>query len=468
MNLRTFTARTMAEALVHVRRTMGADAVILHTRSYKRGGILGIGAKAVVEVTAADGREVGRKKRSQAVRDRQEQLAALVARRKGSDASPRVAAERLKSLSRVSERASEQRTPEPVREPEQPAMAGDLIRRTYAAARAEFEQSQTPVQPAVQASVATLTPEPTYSNDQLADEMRAIKRMVAQMMTSKKQRQVSSDRPDVPDKLFDQYLALLEQEVTEELAEEIVDQVRGQLSDDDLDDEQACRKAVMEAVAGILPTGAMSKEQSATPDDGRPRTIALVGPTGVGKTTTIAKLAATFKLKQKKKVGLITLDTYRIAAVDQLRTYAGIIGVPLRVAMSPDELEKAIDGYRDCDVVLIDTAGRSQRDDPRLGELQSFIAAAKPHEVHLVLSSTCTQKVLEDTIERFARIHTDRIIFTKLDEAVTFGVVLNVMRKVRKRLSYITTGQEVPHQIEPGRPDRLAALVLGEGVVQES
>ncbi|MFW6033221.1 MAG: flagellar GTP-binding protein, partial [Phycisphaeraceae bacterium] len=113
--------------------------------------------------------------------------------------------------------------------------------------------------------------------------------------------------------------------------------------------------------------------------------------------------------------------------------------------------------------VLIDTAGRSQRDDPHLEELASFIDAADPHEVHLVLSSTCTQRVLLDTIERFSTIRTDRIIFTKLDEAVTFGVIINVMRTVRKRLSYVTTGQEVPHQIEPGRPERLAELVLGGG-----
>ena len=191
------------------------------------------------------------------------------------------------------------------------------------------------------------------------------------------------------------------------------------------------------------------------PADGRPRTVALVGPTGVGKTTTIAKLAATFKLKQKLNVGLITLDTYRIAAVEQLRTYANIIGLPLHVLLTPEELSLALQPLRAsgptrCDGVLIDTAGRSQRDDPRLAQLRTFIRAADPHEVHLVLSSTWSQAVLMDTVERFSSIRTDRIIFTKLDEAVSFGVMLNVASKVNKRLSYVTTGQEVPHQTRAG------------------
>jgi len=112
-------------------------------------------------------------------------------------------------------------------------------------------------------------------------------------------------------------------------------------------------------------------------------------------------------------------------------------------------------------VVLIDTAGRSQRDDERLTQLSAFLKAANPDETHLVLSSTCSQRVLMETVERFSVVHTDRIIFTKLDEAVTFGVLLNVLGKADKRLSYVTTGQEVPHQIEPGCPDRLAELVLG-------
>jgi flagellar biosynthesis protein FlhF len=138
--------------------------------------------------------------------------------------------------------------------------------------------------------------------------------------------------------------------------------------------------------------------------------------------------------------------------------------VPLHVVLTPLELTQALGECRDCDVVLIDTAGRSQRDSEKLEQLQAFINAANPHETHLVLSSTAAQPVLLDAVERFSRIPTDRVIFTKLDEAVSFGVVLNIMSRVRKKLSYVTTGQEVPHQIEPGQSERLASLLLGESL----
>jgi flagellar biosynthesis protein FlhF len=201
--------------------------------------------------------------------------------------------------------------------------------------------------------------------------------------------------------------------------------------------------------------------RSSRGSDGRPLTIALVGPTGVGKTTTIAKLAATYRLKQGRRVGLITCDTYRIAAVDQLRTYAGIINIPLRVAMTPAEMRSACAAMADCDVILIDTAGRAPKDAARLGELRALIGAASPHQTHLVLSSSTAEASLLDAAERFAPLGCDRVILTKLDEAVSFGVVVNVLKRLNTRLSFVTTGQEVPDHIEAVTPDRLARLVMG-------
>ena len=117
---------------------------------------------------------------------------------------------------------------------------------------------------------------------------------------------------------------------------------------------------------------------------------------------------------------------------------------------------------RDCDVILIDTAGRSPNDSARIDEIRAFVDAAHPHEVHLVLSSSASETALLRMVDQFAVVGADRVIFTKLDEAVGFGVMVNVMRKIDKKLSYVTTGQEVPDQIECGSPDRLAKLVLGE------
>ncbi len=473
MKLKTFTASTMAQALVMVKRHMGSQAVILHTRTYKRGGLFGFGAQSVVEITASD----------QAPRGQRRPL--------GKRAVPgaRFAPSGAKSSQPLEVDTS---------------AAGDLIRRTYAVAQQQLSQRQpsqtasavdaaaSPQRPVVAIPARVTPPPPTPSpvsgavtpaqpagatptpvgaqsdNQQLVDEMRAVKRMVKQMMQQRREKTGSTattgtgSKPDLPDKLFDRYLALLEQQVTEELAEQVIQQVRDQLTPAQYEDEQAVHRAALEVIAKQIPTD-QAAGQLQPVGDGRPLTIALVGPTGVGKTTTIAKLAATFKLKQKKNVGLITLDTYRIAAVDQLRTYANIIGIPLHVASNGDELRTAVDRCSDCDVVLIDTAGRSQRDDPKLDQLRSLIAVADPHEVHLVLSSTCAQSVLLDVVERFSAVRTDRIIFTKLDEAVSFGVLLNVARRVNKRLSYITTGQEVPHRIEPSCSTRLAQLVLGTG-----
>ncbi|MHC4995770.1 MAG: flagellar biosynthesis protein FlhF, partial [Planctomycetota bacterium] len=299
----------------------------------------------------------------------------------------------------------------------------------------------------------------TQSTEELSAEIQHIRQMVTRMMNHQSQQA----KKDLPDQLFNQYLTLLEQEVTEELADEVIQNVRRGLTPEELEDRLAVQEAVSTEIASLIDFDAEAIDKPA-PTDGRPLTIALIGPTGVGKTTTTAKLAATFKLHKAKRVALITLDTYRIAAVDQLQTYADIIDVPLHVAQTPEEMGLALQRCADYDVVLIDTAGRSQRDDARLEDLSAFIESARPHEVHLVLSSTSNQAVMMEAVERFTRVRIDRVIFTKLDEAVSFGVLLNVARKVNKQLSYITTGQDVPHQIEPGNPDRLAGLILGEGL----
>ncbi|MAE66706.1 MAG: flagellar biosynthesis protein FlhF [Phycisphaeraceae bacterium] len=417
--MKTYTAASMADALAQVKSDLGSDAVILHTRKVRRGGILGLGARTVVEVIASDGREVGRRRR----------------------------AARQKPVS----------TPRPARRP--PASresAGDLIRRTYEVACQEAaRQSDDGAGPSVAVASSGLQAEG------LANEMKSLRQLVGRMI----HRQAVSGQDGAAalprsDDLFNEYVELLNHEVAEELALKVVDEARTDLANRAGDGDARVQEALLAATAKLIPTDQGAGRLDPT-EDGRPRVVALIGPTGVGKTTTVAKLAANFKLKQKRRVRLITVDTYRIAAVDQLQTYANIIGVPLTVVTTPQQMEQALADCQGSELVLIDTAGRGQRDDPKLEQLAGLIRAAQPHEVHLVLSSTCSQQVLLDTIERFDRIQTDRIIFTKLDEAVSFGVLLNVARQVNKLLSYVTTGQEVPHEIEPSRPDRLAALLLG-------
>jgi flagellar biosynthesis protein FlhF len=269
--------------------------------------------------------------------------------------------------------------------------------------------------------------------------------------------------PDLPTPLVPTYSGLIEAEVPEVLARRIVRDVADRIEPDELRQPSAIRAATAEAVGDCL---AIAPPIAAVA--GARRVVALVGPTGVGKTTTVAKLAADFKLVKGLRPGLVTVDTYRIAAVEQLRTYAEIIDLPLAVANSPSEMRRAIEGLGDVDLVLIDTAGRSPRDEVKIRELAEFLAAAAPDEVHLVLSAAGGEKSLRSAVERFATVHADRLILTKLDEAEGLGGVFATLVAANRPVSYITTGQAVPDDIERADRARLARLILGyEGITGE-
>jgi flagellar biosynthesis protein FlhF len=262
--------------------------------------------------------------------------------------------------------------------------------------------------------------------------------------------------PDLPGELVPTYATLLEAEVPEALARRLVRHVAEQLEPDEIHQPEAIRDALRLAVENSLP---IAPPIATVP--GTKRIVALVGPTGVGKTTTVAKLAANFKLVHGLRPGLVTVDTYRIAAVEQLRTYAEIIDLPLAVANSPAEMKRAIAELGDVDVVLIDTAGRSPRDEVKIRELADFLNEARPDEVHLVLSAVAGERSLRSAVERFAVVRADRLILTKLDEADGLGGVLAVIGQANRPVSYLTTGQAVPDDIEPADRRRLARLILG-------
>jgi len=459
LKIKTFTAGSYDAALDLVREHFGADGVVLHTRSYKRGGVMGIGARTVVEVTASAGRDLGRRNRTDAKRSPRAEAARELQRRRAA---------------RVEERRE--------------ALAGDLIKKTYAAAKREMMEhgaggavataaaagtavshSQAPARSVAMEGAAVPMPAvtvaaPGVGDDRMAEELAAVKRMVRELM-HRPMGELQENKADavaasnLPAGLAEPYLAMLESEMSREIADAVVREVEDELGETGLDDAERCREAMAGALARYLPGGEV--EERKWPTDGRPLTIALVGPTGVGKTTTVAKLAAGFKLNEGKRVGLITIDTYRIAAVEQLRTYAQIIDVPLEVVKTSAEMREAMGRLRDCDVVLIDTAGRCPKDGERLSALRELLAPARAHETHLVLSSASAQRTMLDAMDRFERLGYDRVLFTKLDEAVTVGVMFSVMKRVNRGLSYITTGQEVPHRIEAATPRRLAELALG-------
>ncbi|HEV2969058.1 MAG TPA: flagellar biosynthesis protein FlhF [Pirellulales bacterium] len=288
--------------------------------------------------------------------------------------------------------------------------------------------------------------------DELQGQLTDLHSMVEDLC----RRSQSSPPRDLPRSLFHLFTDLIEADVSEELARELIERIRGESPGDDLADEVLAKARIARMVEDeIQVTGPIRAEP------GRRRLVALVGPTGVGKTTTIAKLAANFRLKEKRKVGLITVDTYRIAAVEQLRTYADIIDLPMAVVSTPREMRDAVARMRDLELILMDTAGRSPRDEVKIQELKSMLSEAAADEVHLVLSSTAGAASLVRTAGQFAAVGATTLVLTKLDEVNGLGNLLPLLRSCKLPLSYVTDGQNVPDDIEPADRRKLARMVLG-------
>ena len=261
---------------------------------------------------------------------------------------------------------------------------------------------------------------------------------------------------DLPQEFFELFTSLLDADVNESLARELIERLRLEMRGGDIKDPILLQARIARMIENDIHASGPIRLQP-----GCCRVVALVGPTGVGKTTTIAKLAAHYRLKEKRRVGLITVDTYRIAAVEQLRTYADIIDLPMKVVSTPREMREAVKSLGHLDLVLIDTAGRSPKDEVRLQELRAFLTEAAADEVHLVLSSVMSAKMLEQTAGCFAEVGTTSLLLTKLDEAGGLGNVLPLLRSCGLPLSYLTNGQNVPDDIEIASPERLTRYILG-------
>jgi flagellar biosynthesis protein FlhF len=190
------------------------------------------------------------------------------------------------------------------------------------------------------------------------------------------------------------------------------------------------------------------------------RKVMFAGPTGVGKTTSIAKIAASQSLWAGRKVVLMTADTYRIAAVEQLRTYAKILGVPIEITADPKEIDGAIKKHRDADLILLDTAGRSHYDDGRLEKLRTLYEAFQPDASHLVMAANVKYRDMLGIIERMGIVPLSAILFTKLDETASYGTILNALRDFSLPASFFTNGQNVPNDIEVARGDYFVDLLF--------
>jgi flagellar biosynthesis protein FlhF len=198
------------------------------------------------------------------------------------------------------------------------------------------------------------------------------------------------------------------------------------------------------------------------------RKILFAGPTGVGKTTTIAKIAASQSLWGNRKVVLMTADTYRIAAVEQLRTYAKILGIPIEIVADPGDIPNLLKKHRDADLILMDTAGRSHYDNGRLDELRALYDSFLPDAVHLVMASNIKYRDMLNVIERMGVVPISALIFTKLDETYSYGTILNIIRDFGIPVSFFTAGQNVPNDIEVARGDRFVDLLFNNAVLRQT
>ncbi|SES67835.1 flagellar biosynthesis protein FlhF [Natronincola peptidivorans] len=190
--------------------------------------------------------------------------------------------------------------------------------------------------------------------------------------------------------------------------------------------------------------------------------MVFMGPTGVGKTTTIAKLAAHYALNEGKTVGLISADTYRIAAVEQLKTYSDILNIPLEVIYNPSEIHYAVNQLNDRDIIMVDTAGRSHKNESQILELKKLLNEIDEKETYLVISCTCKSNDIKEIISTYSFINNYNIILTKIDEATTFGTIINIAKETKKPICYLTTGQSVPDDIEKTNVDKIVSLLMKE------
>lgn len=284
-------------------------------------------------------------------------------------------------------------------------------------------------------------------DEQINDLQNQLEEMKSMLMEMSK----SKDRSDAVPTLQG---AMQAQEVTEKILQDMITKLNGT---EILSPKNSFR--AVDALERYI-RKAVRVANGITLYSDKPKVAALIGPTGVGKTTTLAKIAARFVLEQGARVALITADTYRISAVEQLKTYSDILGLPLEIVYNPDALKKAIEKHKDKQLILIDTAGRSQYNEYQMKELGGLLSIDADIEKHLVMSATTKTSDGIELLERFSICRPDRVIFSKVDETGTHGIILNILHRRKVALSYITNGQSVPDDIEPASIERLAELLL--------
>ena len=454
--VRTFTADSMQQALDIVRQEMGADAVILQTRQIEKRRLLPwLKSRQEVEITAGVGVNVGSRAAAH-------EASASATRAPVAVAAPATApSKRFLNPDELAPPPQLLKSASPV---SSPAAKPSLVARQK---NSKTSPSSTPVNPrtaiapgtqtvaartVAAKSSTTLAVNPATTAD-IHQRLDALQRMIAELSQQTQARATE----DLPAELLPLFSKLTNLDVDADLARSIVARLKRQAAPEQLADPKACQSLITAMAAQEIRCTA-----PILPRRGKRKVVSLIGPTGVGKTTTIAKLAANFRLQEHLTVGLVTVDTYRVAAVEQLRTYAEIMDLPMKVVTNLSEMRQALEELAGVDVVLVDTAGRSPNDETKLMELKSLLKDGGVEEIHLVLSLSAGAQVLRTTAEKYAGVNLASVILTKLDEAANTGTLLSAAHRISCPISYVTTGQNVPEDIEPAHAARLAERLFLE------
>ncbi|MDR6722306.1 flagellar biosynthesis protein FlhF [Paenibacillus amylolyticus] len=446
MRVKQYVVETMPEAMLQIRKDLGSDAVILSTKEIKVGGVLGMFRKKRIEVVAA----VDKEEKKEAKKKTQPQFAPV----------PRAfVPEAYRQTARTFDKASDAPASKPTdhslteeRADANPVFESSQLDSNIDKSKSDLNLDYKPRPEGADFSGSS-SPSIQQSNNldqqQLMSELQDLK----QMMSKISKLGVAED--NLPEQLRLVRDRLNSQEVWADVSESWIEVVQRQITENELNEDNI-HDAIEQEITHFLKDRITEGILSTT------RIVYVAGPTGVGKTTTIAKLAAEQMFKNHRKVGFITSDTYRISAVEQLRTYASILNVPLEVVQSPGDTQRAISRLQECDLIFMDTAGRNYRNELLVSELQSLLAPVENSETFLVMSMTSKSTDMVQITEHFSKYGLDKVIFTKMDETGSCGSMFNLLYQFPLKLAYVTNGQNVPDDLLKPEARALTKQLLGE------
>ncbi len=429
MRIRRYTGKDAQEAILKVKMDLGSEAIILSTRKVRKKGILGFFSKPLTEVLAAIDEDYGTKK--EAAEPAKKTKPAMGTYNRMGEAQPASQPEtRVDSLeNRVQQMES-------------------MLERIYNKV-AKNQQDGSEADKEEKKNGMSVEPKMDLTVDKSIEVSRNT------------QPNMSAQESEAPETEKDNAAAynelrkvLFDNEIEPSIADKLIEKVKQFAKNaGSFEEISAITEKILQKVFG-QPQGIEFRE------DGKPTVVIFLGPTGVGKTTTLAKLAANFSLNHQKKIALITADTYRIAAVEQLKTYAEILNIPVSVIYTPQEVKTAIAEHQDKDLILVDTAGRSHKNTAQFSELKMLVGAIDADEVYLVLNCGMGRAACREILTQYGFLKKYKLLFTKLDEALVPGIILNARYSTGKPLSYTTAGQSVPDDIEIANIHEIVKSIL--------